>query len=70
MSTLNAVRVALDRLGPRGWTQLFERHGLHIDVANLVAELARPLVGPDNKSTIDRSLPGFEDFALDGRAAI
>src|SRR5215467_4237063 len=70
MALLDAVKTAISRLAPRGWKSLMERHGVHLDAADLVAELQRPLVGADGRSTIDRTVPGFEDFSPNGRAAI
>jgi hypothetical protein len=70
MPLITAVRAVISRLAPRGWKELMELHGLHLDAADLTAELRRPLVDASGKSTIDRSVSGFEDFALDGTAAI
>ncbi len=64
MALIDAVRKACTRLGPKGWTALLKRQGLDIGMADLAAELARPLAG------IDRALPGFEDFAREGRRGI
>src|SRR5437879_2588940 len=77
MPLIDAVRAVISRLAPRGWKDLMEFHGLHLDAANLAAELRRPLVnaggGSTNAgggSTIDRTVPGFEDFSPNGTAAI
>jgi len=60
ISVIERVRQALNRLAGAGWAELFRLHGLDILATNLAAELARPL------PQIDRHLPGFEDFALEG----
>src|SRR5258708_18584713 len=66
MTLLAEVKQLLDRLVPRGWGKLFEKHGLDLTVSlsKLQGELTRPLSG------IDRTLPGFEEFALDGIRAV
>jgi hypothetical protein len=61
---LKQVRAVLNRLERHGWKELFEKHGLDITAKDLAKELSRELSG------IDRTAPGFEDFALDGRRAI
>ena len=58
-SRLEAVR---DRLGPLGWTDLIARAtggALDFGAPDLMAELARPV-------TVDRSLPGLQEFARSG----
>ena len=70
MPLIATVQAAITRLAPRGWKALMERHGLHLDAADLAAELRRPLVDAAGKSTIDRTIPGFEDFSPNGTAAI
>ncbi len=58
---IDYVRQACARIANVGWAKLLQdRHGLDITVADLAAELARPL------PTICRSTPGFEDFADEG----
>src|SRR5687767_3024788 len=59
MALIDTLKSICQPLAPLGWKTLFARHGLDISQTNLDAELARPL-------TIDRSIPGFEDFALEG----
>src|SRR5436190_1698878 len=54
------VREACRRLDGQGWGALFKAHGLDIRAADLKGELLRPLPG------IDRSMPGFGDFAAEG----
>lgn len=49
-----------ERLANRGWKELFLRHGLDITSSNLKEEFLKELPG------IDRSINGFEDFALEG----
>ena len=56
---LDKVKAACVRLSRHGWGQLFLAHGLNISAGSLADELMRPL-------KVDRSLPGFEDFAADG----
>ena len=46
-----------------GWQNLLKRHGLDITKADLAAELVREL-------TIDRGVPGFEDFTLAGKRGV
>jgi hypothetical protein len=64
MALIDQVRTVLNRLAPQGWQALFARHGLDITTTDLKTELGRPLPG------IDRSLPGFEDFAREGDRGI
>ena len=64
MALIDGVRAALGRLEPHGWGELLARHGFNVGAADLRAELLRQL------PRIDRSLPGFEDFAAEGRRAI
>jgi hypothetical protein len=62
---LDGVRGACIRLARVGWRDfLFDRHGLDITAADLGAELAREL------DEIDRTAPGFEDFAEEGTRGI
>ena len=61
---VDAVAAACARLAPSGWGDLLAAHGLDLAAADLRAELLRPL--PE----IDRTLPGFEDFAAEGVRAI
>jgi len=70
MPLIDAVRAIISRLAPHGWKELMERHGLHLDAADLAAELRRPLVNVGGGSTIDRTVPGFEDFSPNGTTAI
>jgi hypothetical protein len=64
MTLIDKVRDVCSRLAPHGWANLMSAHGLDIRAADLGAELARPL------TAINRSLPGFEDFAIEGRRGI
>ena len=61
---INTIKQICDRLSPGGWGDLMLRHGLDINAPNLAAELTREL------PNIDRTLPGFEDFAFEGRRGI
>jgi hypothetical protein len=70
MPLVDSVRAVINRLAPRGWRELMERHGLHLDASDLAAELRRALVGNGGASTIDRTIAGFEDFSPNGTAAI
>lgn len=65
MALLNDVKGILDRLAPLGWSALFQAHGLDITVSigSLETELSKPL-------SVDRSQPGFEEFALNGTRAV
>jgi hypothetical protein len=54
------VIAACRRLQGSGWAALFQQHGLDLGAADLRAELFRTL------PAIDRTAPGFEDFALEG----
>jgi hypothetical protein len=57
---IDDVRAVCGRLAPSGWAELLAAHGLDLAAPDLAAELARPL------DAVDRSRPGFEDFALEG----
>ncbi len=50
----------MSKLSTYGWDKVFSQHGLNILAVDLSAELLRPLSG------IDRSCPGFEDYAIKG----
>jgi hypothetical protein len=63
MARTNDVQRVCRSLARRGWAELFARQGLDIGAGNIAAELSREL-------TIDRSVPGFEDFCLAGRRGI
>ena len=66
-SLVDAVVAICTRLAPGGWASLLMRvTGGTIDLApaDLAAALAQPL------ATIDRTVPGFEDFALEGTRGI
>src|SRR5258708_34948262 len=57
---IDQVSAACRRLAPAGWRELMRLHGLDISAKDLARELSRPL------ANIDRSIPGFEDFAWEG----
>jgi hypothetical protein len=59
------VQRVLKDLAPKGWQKLLEKHGLDISKSGsaLASELERPL-------RIDRTVQGFEDFALGGYRAV
>lgn len=61
---IDTVTAACARLAPAGWKDLLAAHGLDITAADLQGALLEPLTG------IDRTLPGFEDFAAEGTRGI
>jgi hypothetical protein len=61
---IDRVTAACHRLAPLGWLDLLKRHGLDISAVDLEKELSRPV------PSIDRSVAGFEDFALEGARGI
>src|ERR671910_3193676 len=64
MTLVDDVRTVCQRLALHGWADLLAQHGLDITAPNLAEELAREL------TSIRRDLPGFEDFAMEGRRGI
>src|SRR4051794_16681664 len=60
---IDQVRSACDRIAGAGWRDLMSQHGLDIEAMDLAHELSKPLV-------VNRSLPGFEDFAWEGTRGI
>jgi hypothetical protein len=64
MALLDQVREICTLLAPHGWADLMAAHGLDVTTADLASELTKPL------PAIDRSIQGFEDFALEGRRGI
>jgi hypothetical protein len=70
MSLIDSVKAACDRLAPLGWRDLLQQvtvNGLDIQQASaqtLATALAAPL------ASIDRSFPGFTDFASQGQAGV
>ncbi|MGH8556365.1 MAG: hypothetical protein ACRESZ_02660 [Methylococcales bacterium] len=64
MTLMDQAKTILNRLAPQGWAPLLARHGLNLTATDLSAELSRDLPG------INRSVPGFEDFAREGRRGI
>jgi hypothetical protein len=63
MALIDEIKQICDRLAPLGWRDLLLRQGLDITASNLASELSKPL-------TIDRTLNGFRDFAVDGTRGI
>jgi hypothetical protein len=69
MQIIESVLKICRRLAPLGWAKLLDGHGLKLDRHSLASanrlkdELLRPL-------SIDRTVPGFEDFWPDGNSAI
>jgi hypothetical protein len=64
MTLIDDVQTVCRRLAPHGWADLLAQHGLDITAPNLAEELAREL------TAIRRDLPGFEDFAMEGKRGI
>jgi hypothetical protein len=64
MTLIDDVQTICRRLAPHGWADLLAQHGLDITASNLAEELAREL------PSVRRDLPGFEDFAMEGRRGI
>ena len=67
MTLITKLESVCRKLAPAGWRELLLRitdRQLDITADNLAEELAKPL------DAIDRSHPGFEDFAHEGRQAI
>lgn len=60
---IDRVGEACRRLSPAGWGTLMSLHGLDLEAADLAKELAKPL-------NVDRTLPGFEDFAAEGSRGV
>jgi hypothetical protein len=58
------VRAACKRLASAGWRDLMLLHGIDITAKDLARELRKSL------EHIDRSIPGFEDFAREGTRGI
>src|SRR5579864_5792597 len=69
MALVSSVLHACQRLAPLGWAALLKQHGLNLNgktlrnARDLAEELERPL-------SVDRSVPGFEDFWPDGDKAV
>ena len=64
MALIDSVRAVCRRLVPHGWGELLAQHGLDIAADDLERELRTEL------PVIDRRIPGFEDFASEGRRGI
>jgi hypothetical protein len=63
MKLLDRVAAMWRRLGPAGWQDLLAAHGLNIPPASSPADLAALLARP---VPVDRTVPGFGEFAPDG----
>lgn len=61
---IDTVATACERLAPAGWKDLLEAHGLDIAAGDLHGALLEPL------ARIDRTIPGFEDFAAEATRGI
>jgi hypothetical protein len=73
MALFDPIVKICDKLNRSNWKGLFAEHGLDVSKqtpALLEKELSRPLATISGTSTINRLLPGFEDFSLDGNRAI
>lgn len=57
---LGRVEAMCNRLAGAGWAELLRRHGLDLAAGDLAAELSRTL------PAVDRTQPGFGDFAPEG----
>ena len=64
MALIDSVKETCNRLAPAGWRDLLLKQGLDITASDLKKELDKEL------PAIDRSIPGFEDFALEGKRGI
>jgi hypothetical protein len=67
MSLINDVKSLCNRLAPKGWARLLKKHGLDIDPRRSVKQLRQDL---QEELAVDRNVPGFEDFAFEGKCAI
>lgn len=65
MALIDDVKSILNDLSAHGWSGLLSAHGLNISSPTLERELAKDLSG-----TINRNLPGFKDFAREGKCGI
>ena len=65
MALINEVKKVLEDLSGHGWSGLFKAHGLNINSSSLENELNKDISG-----SINRNLPGFKDFAKEGRRGI
>jgi hypothetical protein len=63
MKLFDQVQNICKRLSNSGWAQLFKQHGLDILSNDLEKDLLKSI-------KVDRTQPGFEDFALLGKQAI
>ena len=63
MARIDDIRKICRSLAARGWKELFGRHGLYLEAADLESELERKL-------DIDRTQPGFLDFCQKGKQAV
>ena len=64
MPLIQDLQQICNNLAPKGWRDLLLQHGIDITATDLAAELAKDL------PSIRRDLPGFEDFAMEGRRGI
>src|SRR3954451_13747179 len=64
MPLIDQVKHICNRLVAHGWRELLLQHGLDITADDLKEELSKEL------SNINRTIRGFEDFALEGKRGI
>src|SRR5216684_1887285 len=64
MTLTDGVAAVFTRPDMQGWKQLLAQHGLDLTARDLAAELTRTL------PSIDRTVPGFEDFCPDATRGI
>lgn len=64
MAIIDDVKALLADYAPHGWETLFSNHGLNILADDLATELEK------NLDNIDRRIPGFKEFALEGRQGV
>src|SRR5437867_811036 len=70
MSLLNDLKSVCDRLAPLGWRDLLKAATKgDLDIAQPTAEKLKAVLLA-TLPAIDRTVPGFEDFAGDGRQGI
>ena len=70
MALIHEVKTICDRLAPLGWRELLKAAtGNALDISKSAPVALRQEL-TKNLASIDRSLPGFEDFAPAGRRAM
>ena len=64
MTLIEDITKICRRLESHGWKEILLEHGLDITANNLKNDLDKVL------TEIDRTVPGFEDFSLEGKRGI